>query len=279
MPDEIYNEFERDLAQYEKTLSGLDRASQFCAFTPQNIDGLEETESSFVVAANQANEALRDAQAGLPVLRGAMFAQSISRFEIYVKNQIEDLVVRASFNAQKFSHLSRELRENAVVQSALVLGNPKKFRMERFVSTIARTMAQNITDESAPGVINQYCISLTSENMRASTLDELFRRIGISDAWSRIGTSTDVQILLQQPDASQASTVSQKRLNTAIERRNQIIHPSTGITWPSRDEVADLINLLVGLGKAISSNIPIFEMRLKEKSDAAAGGATTATAG
>ena len=264
--DPILEDFERNLTNYDKVLHGLESASSFCLMHPIDVECEREDAKAFIIAANTANTALREAQPGIPVLRGAIFVQVISRFEAFVRQEVEDLTVRASTNVERFSHLPKEMKENLTIQAATVLANPKRFRMDRFVVTIARTMARNLDDTSDRGEVNQFCMSLTADNMRSSTVDELFKRFGITDVWNRIGTNPAVQIFLQQTNPAQATTTCQKRLNAAVDRRNQIAHGSATITWPSMDEVRSLVNLLRNIGIAMSSLIPVYEIQLRERS-------------
>jgi len=267
MVDVIHRQFEDDLKHYAMVVQSLDVAAALCRFGPQEPKCLVGEALEFFEAANALNDTIRESLPGLPVVRGAMFVQAISRFESFARQEVEDLSLRASNNAEKYAHLPKAMRENLQLMAAMVLGNPRKYRMDGQVETIVKTLATNLDGSSKKGEINSRCLSITTENIRSSVLDELFRRLGIEDLWARIGANPELQIYLEQPDAAQASGGCQKRLNVAVERRNSIVHNPESVTWPSTTEVTDLLDLLKHLGSALSRQIPVFELRLKSVSE------------
>ena len=89
----------------------------------------------------------------------------VSRFEAFVRSEVEDLALRASQNAAKFSHLPKIMRQNVTELAAAVLGEPRKYRMENLVVNIAQTLARNLSDASITVVIFLLRSGVNSELM------------------------------------------------------------------------------------------------------------------
>lgn len=226
-----------------------------------------QARNTFTKQPRKYENSAADAVSGFPLSRGAMFIQAASRFEFFVRSEVEDLALRASNHAKKFSHLPKEMRDNLLRLSAMVLESPRKFRMASQVTNIVGTLARNLSGEDGPGEINHRCLSITSENMRASVIKDLFGRLGVKDIWQRIGQNAQVQVYLEMTDANQVSSACQSRLNQAMDRRNSFAHSGDSITWPSADELRALFAFLTELARAISSVIPVSELALKAVSD------------
>lgn len=267
--DAIFDDFEREMSTYGMTLALVEATSELPHLGVMPEYDEAGPHALHLAAIDSLSTQVKSAQVGIPSLRGALFVLCVARFESLIRNQIEDLALRASQNVDVFSQLPSAMRDNLQRLAADVIGSPKKYRMETHVKSIAVTLARNLSNESERGEINNYCMSITHDNMRAETLGGLFERFGIKDTWSRVGFDTDLQVLLQlhQPDAVTSS--AKKRLNAAIESRNRFSHPSGTVIWPSATDVSDLVALLVCIGRAVSKLIPVYEIQLKPQAVAA----------
>lgn len=264
MADEQYQEFNLDLERYEKMLSFLHTSADFISLPALETDPeMNEDLSKFIGKANALNHAAREAHPGLPMLRGSVLFLAVARFESYVRAQIEDLALRASRNTESFNQLPSEMRKNLQKYSALALADPKKFRIEKYANQVALNLANNINGTSKPGDINYHCISITFENMRPDTIDELFSRLSINDFWDRIGLNNKVQLLLETYQSENAKKSSKSKLNSIMDLRNKIAHSPQSVTWPSHDDVVNFIKFFKTIGSAISELIPVYEIQMK----------------
>jgi len=266
--DPLFDDFERDMTTYGVTLALIESTSELQKLAPLTLfEGSDPNAAHLEAISNLAGQ-VKIAQPGIPALRGAMYVLCLARFESLIRNQIEDLALRASQNATLFSQLPRTMKESLQKLAADVIANPRKYRMEKHIKSIASTLSKNLSDQGVPGEINNYCMSITHENMRAETLSGLFERFGIADAWARIGSDTELQVYLQLHQSDLTSSSAKKRLNAAVETRNRFSHPSGTVTWPSNAEITELMQLLLCIGRAVSKLIPVYGIQLKPQPQA-----------
>lgn len=265
MSDPLFASLERDIDKLEKV---VDFYTQIEALNDVDLS-LERDESckDVVQVLGGLQELLASSAGGFPLARGALFIQALARFEGFVRLEIENLALKASNNAGKYRFLPRDMREALQRFSALVIESPAKYRMRSQIESIVCTLSKNFDGSDSPGEINYRCLSITHENMRSSTIQELFGRLGVKDIWRRLGQSPQLQVYLEQTDAAQVSNTCSAKLNKFVDRRNSFTHSADSVTWPSDAEVKELFSFLREVGRAISQLIPVAELDLKKISE------------
>ncbi|QRY78297.1 hypothetical protein JVX91_22310 [Pseudomonas sp. PDNC002] len=185
------------------------------------------------------------------------------RFEEYTRTSFEDLCQKLAQNASSFKSLPKKMQESLITFTALVIHSPRKYQHgEGAVAGFTENLAANLSAKACADKINYQCLSITDSNMRPDTLSELYERIGAKEIWKRISQQSNIQTYFATTDASNAESLSKKKLSALMDLRNSIAHPSTSFTWPSTDEVRDYIKFLGILGGALSGISSAFAVTL-----------------
>ncbi|NTU74272.1 hypothetical protein HGB07_09125, partial [Candidatus Roizmanbacteria bacterium] len=259
--DIIFLEFEQDLNRVRKLIQLLDQIKGFAGI---DLDvAVQELESSFFTATQSIHNQARSCHADTYVLYGTIVLYLGGRFEFFVRTVFEDLCIRIATRVGSFYKLPKIMQENLIKFTAEVMLNPRKYgHADRGVKAFISNLASNLDETQLFSQINASCLSITYENMRASTLSELFERIGVKDIWQKIGQQAKVQIFFETAEADQAKNKATSQLNTFVELRNQIAHPSTNMTWPNTDQVVAYIDFLKVIATAITELISVYEINL-----------------
>jgi len=218
----------------------------------------------FLQKANSVNSAFRSAHPAIPMVRGALLLLVISRFEAFIKDELEDLAMRATQKATCFSDLPREMRESLQHWSGEAIANPKKYRMEKRVGEIAKNISENLDGDGKIDNINHFCLSITTENMRPDAVHDLFKRLGIKDYWERISKHSELLVLFETAQEDKVKSESHKFLTELIEKRNKIAHKFQEFQWPSSDYLIYSIKFFRAIAKATSESLPVFAMHFSK---------------
>jgi len=152
--------------------------------------------------------------------------------------------------------------------TAEVIAHPKKYGQEEIeIRALVKNLLINLSDDSKLEGINSECLSLTYENMRADTLDDLFKRIGAKGVWDILGQQARIMALFETRDGVQARKDARNLLNTFMDIRNNIAHPSPSVTFPDSVQVTKYIEFFDILGSAISDVTKVFESSLSPKNN------------
>lgn len=263
MTEPLLRDFLNDLNQAQNVLRLLCATKNLLALDQkvlQDKTGLDDLVATI--------DTVRATHSAFPTMYGGLYVVVAGRFESYVKNVIEDLAVRVAQKTKAFDDLPRDMRDNLTMLTGRALHSPKKFRMEKFVQVMVSNLSRNMGSPSDLTAINQYCLTITEENMRASTVDELFRRLGIKDIWERIAQNPQIQTFLGTYDSNKARAECEAELNQLMEQRNQFAHPSASTTWPSEDQITRIVEFLEKVAAAISTQVPVCEGRLTKSASA-----------
>jgi RiboL-PSP-HEPN len=273
--DLILSEFQRDLAVITRQLDLMDEIKRF-----SSVSELERKyQMATVVTEGKASSSLelrrylgqadllhvraRDGHAGLPVVCGTMALYVAGRFEEYTRTSFEDLCQKIASSASSFKSLPKKMQENLVVYTALVMQSPRRYRHgDGAVAAFAENLASNLSTKSSVDKINHQCLSITEANMKPETLAELYERVGAKEIWKKIGQQAQVQAHFVTQDPSAAETMAKQKLQSLMELRNSIAHPSTSIVWPATEIVRGYISFLDILATALSSLSIVFAATL-----------------
>ena len=264
--DTIYDATYRDITSIRAISRAIETASSFSKESPaEMVSGDDDkgkigANEAFLEKALAIKGAFRDAHIAMPMLRGSLLLSMLSRFEAFIKAEIEELAIQATQKVSGFSKLPNAMQENLRRLSGEVIANPRKYRMHHRVGEIAKNLTANWGDEDDATRISYFCLSITNENLRAESLAEMFKRLGIKDYWERIAKYPDLLIFFNTSDENFARSEAQKKIDQLIELRNKITHnPETAI-WPSQADVEDAIEFILILAKATSLTLPVFAL-------------------
>jgi RiboL-PSP-HEPN len=258
----IVSEFHKDLDRLERLANLSKTGSAFAALNPPAYAVRDE----FLTAAETMHQESRNCRSDLVILPGTLLLYLAGRFEDFIRTIFEDLCDRLVNRCNRFADLPKDLRDNAVIYTAEVISSYRKYgHGEGAVSSFVECLASNLSDAQPLTKINSQCLSITTENMRADVLADLFKRIGVKTLWDKIGEQAPVQTHFETIDRSDASSRAQKYLNEFMRSRNYIAHPSANITWPDMPKLIDSISFFRMLSSAISLVLDAYEVTLVKK--------------
>lgn len=257
--DILLQDFHDDLARVKKILSLLQSIRAFRATTKpaSNTD-------EFVMQACGLHDGINGCHADLVMLSGALVLYLGGRFEFYVRERFEQACDAIAGKCNKFSDMPKVMREQLILLTAAVMSEPRKYgHGEKGVESFIKNLAANLSATTGLSDINRQCLSITYENMRPSTLKELFGRIAAKDVWQSIAEQASIRIHLGIADVPEAKGAAMKYLNEFMDLRNTIAHPSTNISWPDISKVEDHIAYFEVLARAISEVIQLHEATIQ----------------
>lgn len=256
----LYNEFCSDIEHLESVLNLLDSIKKFI---PISIDSSSDLNSSeYFNILEELSQKSKNSNYGMTFIPGTIVLYLGGRFEYYIKSIIEELASSIAIKNKFYSKLPKDLRESLISMTSDVMKNPRKYgHAENGCKSFIKILSDNISEKEITE-INAKCVSITSENMRASILEELFLRIGAKDIWKKIGEQSQIQLYFDTDNADNARKEAMKFLNDFIDLRNKVAHPSSSFSWPDTKSVANYIEYFKILGKVIVDICFLYEKTL-----------------
>jgi hypothetical protein len=261
--DPILDEFRIDLNKLRKLIDLLESVKIFASTDDANI---KLQESNFLEQANKVLKNSKECHPNVVILTGTLLLYLGGRFEYFVRAEFEFLCERVAARCQSYKNLPREMRDNIIGMTAAVIAEPRKYgHGEQGVRSFISNLASILSENTKLGDVNSACLSITDGNMRADTLNELFQRIGAKNIWDKISQQAKVMVFFETPEAGEARNKAQALLNTFMDIRNRIAHPSAGIDWPDSAQVRSYIDFFDILAGAISEVINVYEISLSSQ--------------
>ncbi len=258
----LLNEFLRDLERMKNLVNLIEELNQFTKINSIKYSG-DLAEDHFLKTSLKIHEDARNSKTGLTILPGTLLLYLGGRFENFVKSIFEELCAKISSICKTYKNLPKAMRDNIIKYTAEVISNPRKYgHAENGVASFIKNLNINI-NENDVSVINSSCLSITYENMRPDTLNELFERIGAKNIWETISNESRMRLFLGTHDPNQAKTRARKYLNEFIDIRNKVAHPSTDITWPEINVVVTYINFFEELAFSITQFTELYVIQVR----------------
>ncbi len=252
----LLNEFKSDLGRIRRLIDALELLRGFPAHTAPN-----PSTDPFIEHAVKVHGSTLNCHADIVVLSGTAILYMAGRFEHYIRTVFEELCDSVAKRCNSYDSLPRVMRTSLISMTAEVMKTPRKYgHADKGVEAFIKTLALNLTDRSKLESINSECLSITYDNMRPDTLEELFKRIGAERIWERVGAQATVQAYYQTADPGQAKNKATSDLNKFMDIRNRIAHPSHDVTWPDADTVIKYMDFLEIISDAILQVSKVFEV-------------------
>lgn len=188
-------------------------------------------------------------------IEGSLILYVAGRFENYVRTLFEETCIKIAENKGSYQALHKNMKDNIVKFTAEIIANPRKYNHgEGGVITFVKNLYENIINDNV-NEINYQCLSITSENMKSSTMQELFERIGIYKIWESISEQSALKTYFKSTDKDFTAKRAKNMLDLLMRLRNDIAHPSNGITWPDSNKIIEYISFLEVLSGVIKEVI------------------------
>ena len=237
--DEILLEFKEDIKSIRQSILLLEilRKRKWI----EEISNIElEEDENIKALINQTNQCIT----AFTKVEGSLILYVAGRFENYVRTIFEETCVKISENKGSYQALNKNMKDNIVKFTAEVIANPRKYNHgEGGVTTFVKNLYENIINDNITE-INYQCLSITTENMKSSIIQELFERIGICKIWESISEQSALKIFFKSTDRDFTANRAKKMLDALMRLRNDIAHPSNGITWPDSNKIIEYISFL-----------------------------------
>jgi hypothetical protein len=202
----------------------------------------------------------RSNHSNLVILNGTLLLFITGRFESFVRETFEEYCKNLTERVEKYSELPKEMKEGLIKYTSEVISNPRRYgHAENGVKSFVRIMHNNLHDET-PVEINYKCLSITSENMRPDVLSDLFKRAGVKNLWDKLAQQSKFQLFWGSNDVNSVRKQSEAYLNSLMETRNSIAHPSTSITWPDSDAIDKALKFFMTFGTVLIDVLPVYEL-------------------
>lgn len=264
--EELLNEFLNDLKHIEKMGVLVE------SLVDSNSIRIEEDidKEKYKKLIDLHNESV-NAKVPLKILPGIILPYLGGRFENFVRNIFEEICSVIATNVKTYNELPKPMKKNLIDYTAEVIANPRKYgHGDKGVEAFIKILNENINNNNAT-LINTSCLSITYENMKPDTLKSLFERIGMKDIWVVISEQSHLKLLLRESDSGKTKSLSEKHLKEFMDKRNMIAHPSSGITWPSTEEIAFYVKYFECLGKSLVDACNIYSIKYDKVEEMASG--------
>jgi hypothetical protein len=258
--DPILDAFRIDLNRLRRLLELLETVK---IFSGEENNNPAAEDNSFVKQAQLVLINSKECHPDLVILTGTMVLYLGGRFEYFVKTEFEYLCARVAARCENYRSLPREMQASIVTMTAKVIAESRKYGhgsqgLKSFITNLANMLSDNAKIQD----VNSACLSVTDANMRADVLNDLFHRIGAKGIWDRIGQQAKVQRFFETAEEGEARNKAKSFLNSFMDIRNRIAHPSVEIDWPDSSQVRTHIDFFETLAQAISEITDTYEIQL-----------------
>lgn len=240
--DEILRDFHGDIKRAEHLLQLINSFREFggSCVPPAVFDG-----SSPWPEALSLMESTQYRRTDLPILSGSLFLYLAGRFEYFIRQVVQEVADEIAYATSRYSDLPETLRTELRNRSLEVAQNPRRYGFdESQANVILASLVENHRDSGAPLTISSNVLSITEANMKDRILAELMKRVGMKDFWKDLGKQAQVKLHLEKTSDGDATQEAQRRLNSLMEERNQIAHPTSATLFPGPDQVLESAKFL-----------------------------------
>lgn len=246
----LFDEFRNDYAKIRDGARLLLLARDFKTGDLTSCDNCSATQKENT---KKFSETIEQSRQGITIIGGTLVLYATGRFEHYIRLLVENIADSIAEKCEGFLLLPKEMRENLITQTALVVQNPRRYgHGEGARSTFLRQLSDNLNGNSAKP-INSQCISITDSNMRPDILAGLFKRIGVKDALKDVSEQAHVKALFQSANTGFVQDQLTRKLNEVMDLRNGLAHSSGNVSWPAIEKSIDYMNFLEAIAGALDS--------------------------
>lgn len=246
--DEVLNDFRADVGRAEHLLALVKTFREFGASAPPQaiVDATPPWPEAIAL-----HDASRLRRTDLPVLSGSLQLYLIGRFEYCIRQIVQVIADEIASRATKYSDLPDSLRTELKNRTIEVAQNPRRYGYDELqAEALLASLVGNLHSAAGPLSISSGVLSITESNMKDRVLAELLKRVGMNDFWREVGKQANVKLQLEKMTDGETTTEAQARLNTLMDERNHVAHPTSSTQFPDPDQVlkaASFLNTLASV--------------------------------
>ena len=206
--------------------------------------GIKSQKKCFITAKKLKNNIAKSGNLTVVAFDGA-FLSSCAEFELCIRNLIEKYIDSAVNKCPAFNHLPKEIRDWYPVGCSNIIINLNK---DKFSHITLQAILNSIASCVNPSTQKRYSLlgeafSDNTRNFWPNEIDDFFsKRLGIKKIWQKISRESQFQKRMGVSNANTAENVGRKKLETLIQRRNDIIHRGKSYYTPSDTEVKECVD-------------------------------------
>ncbi|MEU8102201.1 HEPN domain-containing protein [Nonomuraea muscovyensis] len=192
----------------------------------------------------------------LPILSGSMLLYVCGRFEYFVRQEVECICDELARCVSRYSELPEVLREELRKRTLEVAKTPSRYRVdtkqaEQLLIALGRNLDGSGKTDGAVSVASSI-LSMTESNLKPDALQEVMKRVGMAEIWKDLGKQAKLKSFLQKSEDSDCTATAKAKLNNIMDMRNQIAHPTAGMSFPDPDGVIWIAGYLGVLGVVLT---------------------------
>lgn len=255
---QIFDSFKEDLIEIRKTVELLKNMEDFAKEPNESFLNSQE---KYVKKANQVSERIKQNRKGSTWIPSILMLYIAGRFENYVRTIFEETSTEVAKKHNQFKDLPKNFQKNLINDTSKVIKDHRKYNHgEGARDSFIKNLYDNVHNNNL-NQINYQCISITERNMKPEILLELFLKIDYKKIWDDISSQANIRRLFNGADTDKTKKDCHDKLKEFMDMRNQVAHPSSSITWISKEKGCEYIDFFIVLGEAIKDVCPLHIMK------------------
>ena len=237
----LLDEFHDELDRVLQLVQLVDRMREFASVPPPSSNG----DLDFGETGRQLQGEVRRLSTDLLTVSGTLLLYAVGRFEGFVRRSFEDLSNSFAAKCKTFDQLPNKMRASLVAQTADALSCPSRYGFDALqVQTFIINLSNNMQAQNGLGQVNSSCLSITEQNMRASMLANLYKRLGIDSIWAETSKQAKMKMFFGTAVDNDVEKQAKALLDELINVRNQIAHPTSSPIFPDLTAMERYISFL-----------------------------------
>lgn len=181
----------------------------------------------------------------LPLLSGSMILYLAGRYEFFMRQIVESTAQEIAAQATSFESLPSNLKSALRANTLMVCLNPKRFGYDDTESMVLLQQLVDATSNNTGNIyINAEMTSITDSNMRPGVVADVLKRVGLIDFWKEVGKQSSIKLHFAEKDEGQCTKQAQNKLNSLMDTRNQVAHPTASTSFPDHTAVLSSVEYL-----------------------------------
>jgi hypothetical protein len=151
---------------------------------------------------------------------------------------VEVIAEEIAAHATKYADLPDSIRQELRTRTLEIAQNPRRYGYnESQADTLLASLVTSKGATTPPLNISSTVLSITDSNMKDRLLADILKRVGMQEFWRDVGKQATVKLELEKTTDSETTAEAQARLNSIMEERNQVAHPTSTTQFPDPDQV------------------------------------------
>ena len=250
----VYHDFSSDLKRIEHLVELIRGLREFAGSElPDSYELSEWIESKDLW------EKAKDRRTDLPLITGSLLMYLAGRFEFFVRQLVEITAEEMAGAVDSFNKLPEKYRSCLKNQVLELAQNPRRYGYDDVAAEgCLKDFSHLIDGDYDPNRVSVALLALTESNMKARVLADISKRLGMENLWKDLGKQSQLKLVLEKPSDGEATREAQSRLDTLMNERNGLAHPSGEKTFPDPEKVGETTRFVSALGQALTDLFRVY---------------------